>query len=93
MKSRFFAVIVALAGHFPLASAGPAWDTAVIDDFIESVRKCRDRPAISIAIIKLDENDEIEHSYANAYGRNDPTCATNCDRVSFKEQFLRSNRW
>lgn len=62
-----------------------AWDKAAIDDYVESVRVCRERPAVTIAIIELDENGEIAQSYANAYGRVDPTCSTStCNQVKHK---------
>lgn len=58
------------------------WDTDAIDDYVESVRNCWERPAITIGIVELDEHDQIKQSYANAYGRVDPTCRSNCARVS-----------
>ena len=61
---------------------GDVWDTDEIDTYVEAVRKCWHRPAVTIGIVELDENDKVKQSYANAYGRLDPSCHSNCDKVS-----------
>lgn len=62
--------------------AGRTWNTTEIDEMIEAIRVNTGRPAVTIAIVELDENDQIKQSYANAYGRIDPVCKENCARVS-----------
>lgn len=76
--NSFLAVLFAII----LPATGFAWDKAEIDNYVESVRRCWDRPAVTIAIVEVNENDEITQAYANAYGRVDPTCdASNCTQV------------
>lgn len=67
---------------------GDVWDTDVINNYVESVRRCWERPAFTIGIVELDENDQIKQSYANAYGRVDPTCHSNCARVGQANNIL-----
>lgn len=75
---------------FSLSNAfNRTWNFAEIDEFIESVRKCRARPAVTIGILELDENDGIKQEYANAYGRTDPTCSSNCEQVNLINRSLK----
>lgn len=80
--SRFLVLLYFTASAILMSDAGAAWDTTVIDNYVESVRKCWERPAVTIGIVELDDNDDIKQAYANSYGRVDPTCeASNCTRV------------
>ncbi len=80
MKFFHFLFFLFLSTGTPIA--GRIWNSTEIDEYIESVRQSTDRPAVTIAIVELDENDQIKQSYANAYGRIDPVCKENCARVS-----------
>lgn len=58
------------------------WEKQVIDEYVRAVRKCWERPAITIGIVELDENDQIKQSYTHSYGRIDPTCNSRCAQVN-----------
>ena len=62
-----------------------------IDEFVESTRKSTGRPAVTIGILELDENDQIKQKYANAFGKIDPVCDEKqkiCEKVKIKKKFF-----
>ncbi len=51
-------------------------DQTAIDNLVNTVRKCRNLPALNLAIVQLDANWNPEAQYATGYGVKDPVTQT-----------------
>ncbi len=49
---------------------------SAIDNLINTVRKCRNLPALNLAIVQLDANGNLQAQYAAGYGIKDPVTQT-----------------
>lgn len=78
---KLFRLIIFLFIFSATSISGREWNFTEIDEFVESVLQSYGRPAVTIAIVELDQNDKIIQKYANAYGRIDPVCKENCEPV------------
>lgn len=74
--------------YLVLSQTTSAWSPAEIDGVIDALRVCRDRPAVSLSIVQLDDHGGVSKAYATASGRLDPSCrGSECARPTSSTRF------